>query len=132
MSEMASSSLATRACSLGVRSPARRNTKMWVSRLSIPPDSGRKQITLDSDFSSHRPDQSFVASGRDTCHPGKGTPPLQDDDSCRAEVFQNPQAFRLELADAERPWSCPHKSSVTHDQSNNQSSPFDWLFSARG
>src|SRR5579862_5671727 len=100
MSEIARGWFTAHSNSAGFASPAANATRMWVSRLSIPPSAGRKDVALYGDFPFHRPNQLRVVDGVNGQQPGNGMSPFCDNNTFRFDNIQNLEAFRLEFCRA--------------------------------
>src|SRR5713226_4072494 len=94
MAEMLQGSSPSNAASRPVSSPASAWSRMWVSRLSIPPESGGQDVALDPDLAPQASDESCgLGAHRDELrHRLAG---LLDHDVLRLDPSQQGQALGL-------------------------------------
>src|SRR5581483_3495887 len=98
------------ASSRRVRLPASAWRKMWVSRLSIPAQAGRKDVALDLDLAGEAADQR-LRIGADREELGDGPAALGDYHAFRVDAVEDREAVGLELGCRDR----AHRRSVPVD-----------------
>src|SRR5665213_487033 len=82
--------------SAGLNEPASANSRMWVSRLSIPFDSGGEDVARYIQLAFHAADQ-VSATGLDRNQPGHRFAMLRYDDAAGTEAIEQGKALLLEL-----------------------------------
>ena len=92
-----------------------------MSRLSIPPDSRRKNIAVNFDVVLHGPDQLCVIRSARRKDARYRLSPLCDQHALRVEVIDNTQALRLEFAGRNCLLLEIHVRILAYDQSFGQS-----------
>lgn len=100
MSEMAKGPLKTNRHSRGRRVSLRTATSMGVSRFSMPPYPGRKDVAFNFDLPFHQANQRLVVHRRKGNDPRHRTTGFRQNDPWRVKIAQHFQAVRLEFADA--------------------------------
>src|SRR5712691_2954220 len=101
MAEMLQGSSPSNAASRPVSSPARAWSRMWVSRLSIPPESGGQDVALDPDLAPQASDQgSGLGADRDELRHRLAV--LRDHDALGRHPIEQGKALGLELGGGDR------------------------------